>query len=52
MAIGNGTAYTPQGGVNQQLVPFLQQMKGKRVGIVMFDLFEIPGDLVPTLLSL
>ena len=52
MAIGNGTEYTPLGGVNQQLVPFLTQMKGKRVGIIMFDFFETPGDLIQTLLDL
>jgi hypothetical protein len=33
MAIGNGTL-TPQGGVNQRLLPFLKKQKGKRVGIV------------------
>lgn len=52
MALGNGTAYTPLGGVNQRLVPFLQAQKGKRLGIVMFDFFEQPADLVGTLLSL
>lgn len=52
MALGNGTELTPKGGVNQQLVPFLQGLKGKRVGIVMFDFFGTPGDLVPTLLDL
>jgi len=52
MAIGNGTAYTPQGGVNHLLVPFLQEQKGKRVGIVMFDFFEEPTDLIGLLLSL
>ncbi|KAF7910045.1 uncharacterized protein EAF01_003763 [Botrytis porri] len=52
MAIGNGTEYTPAGGVNQNLMTFLKGMNGKRVGIVMFDFFETPGDLVETLLSL
>ncbi|RDW77653.1 hypothetical protein BP6252_05706 [Coleophoma cylindrospora] len=52
MALGNGTDYTPRGGVNQLLVPFLKNMTGKRVGIVMFDFFETPNTLVPTLLSL
>jgi 1-phosphatidylinositol phosphodiesterase len=51
MALGDGEQ-TPLGGVNQQLVPFLKEMKGKRVGIVMFDFFDTPGDLVDTLLSL
>jgi 1-phosphatidylinositol phosphodiesterase len=31
MALGNGTD-TP--GVNQKLLPFLQALKGKRVGII------------------
>lgn len=35
-ALGNGTL-TPSGGVNQQLVPFLKGLHGKRLGIVMFD---------------
>ncbi|CDM30425.1 hypothetical protein DTO013E5_2615 [Penicillium roqueforti] len=52
MALGNGTHYTPAGGVNQQLVPFLKKQKGKRVGIVMFDFFEQPSNLVDTLLDL
>ncbi len=52
MALGNGTELTPLGGVNQQLVPFLKQLKGKRVGIVMFDFFGTPSNLVPTLLDL
>jgi 1-phosphatidylinositol phosphodiesterase len=52
MATGNGTEYTPSGGVNQKLVPFLRRLKGKRVGIVMFDFFETPGELVHTFLSL
>ena len=52
MALGNGTALTPLGGVNQQLVPFLQRQKGKRLGIVMFDFFGTPSTLVQTLLDL
>jgi 1-phosphatidylinositol phosphodiesterase len=52
MAVGNGTEYTPLGGVNQRLVPFLQSMKGKRVGIVMFDFYETPSNLVQTLLDI
>jgi 1-phosphatidylinositol phosphodiesterase len=51
MALGNGAELTPKGGVNQQLVPFLKGMKGKRVGIVMFDFFDTPGDLVQALLD-
>lgn len=52
MAVGNGSSYTPSGGVNQQLAPFLANMTGKRVGIVMFDFFDQPSNLVETLLSL
>lgn len=51
MALGNGTL-TPQGGVNQRLVPFLKKQKGKRVGIVMFDYFDVPSDLIEEFLSL
>ena len=52
MALGNGTEYTPLGGVNQRLIPFLRNMTGKRVGIVMFDFFDQPAELVQTLLDL
>ncbi|KAJ5420543.1 hypothetical protein N7465_003062 [Penicillium sp. CMV-2018d] len=52
MALGNGTDYTPAGGVNQRLVPFLERQKGKRVGIVMFDFFDQPSDLIDTFLDL
>ncbi|RDW61662.1 hypothetical protein BP5796_11554 [Coleophoma crateriformis] len=52
MALGNGTAYTPLGGVNQRLIPFLQQQKGKRVGMVMFDFYDMPSNLVETLLDI
>ncbi|PVH80863.1 PLC-like phosphodiesterase [Cadophora sp. DSE1049] len=52
MATGNGTESTPLGGVNQRLVPFLKGMKGKRLGIVMFDFFGTPGNLVETLMGL
>jgi 1-phosphatidylinositol phosphodiesterase len=52
MALGNGTEYTPAGGVNQHLVPFLRGQKGKRVGIVMFDFFDQPSELIDTFLNL
>lgn len=52
MALGNGTEYTPSGGVNQQLVSFLKELKGKRVGIVMFDFFDQPAELMDTFLDL
>ncbi|KAJ5703128.1 hypothetical protein N7488_010676 [Penicillium malachiteum] len=52
MALGNGTAYTPTGGVNNLLIPFLKEQKNKRVGIVMFDFFDQPEDLIDVFLSL
>lgn len=52
MALGNGTQYTPLGGVNQRLIPFLQQQKGKRVGIIMFDFFDQPSNLIQTMLDI
>ncbi len=52
MAVGNGSQYTALGGVNQQLVPLLKNMTGQRVGIVMFDFYEQPANLISTLLSL
>ncbi|KAJ5745737.1 hypothetical protein N7520_010919 [Penicillium odoratum] len=50
MAVGNGT-YTPLGGVNQRLVSFLREQKGKRLGIVMFDFFDQPSNLIDTFLG-
>ena len=52
MALGNGTKYTPKGGVNQQLVPYFKNMTGKRLGIIMFDFYDQPADLVQTFLDL
>jgi 1-phosphatidylinositol phosphodiesterase len=46
-ALGNGTL-----GVNQRLVPFFESMRGKRLGIVMFDFYETPSNLVSLYLSL
>lgn len=41
MALGNGTEYTPEGGVNRQLVKnILPTLKGKRVGIVIIDFWD------------
>ncbi|KAK5135721.1 hypothetical protein LTR08_004707 [Meristemomyces frigidus] len=51
-ALGLGNASTPGGGVNQRLVPFLKTLKGKRLGIVMFDFYETPTELVPLFMSL
>ncbi|KAJ5999809.1 hypothetical protein N7481_000218 [Penicillium waksmanii] len=52
IATGNGSDLTPEGGVNHQLVPFLKQSKGKRLGIVMFDFFEQPSELIDAFLAL
>ncbi|KAH7877413.1 PLC-like phosphodiesterase [Lentinula edodes] len=41
MALGNGTEVP---GVNQKILPWLQENKGKRFGIVMLDFFDsVPG---------
>ncbi|KAJ3996734.1 PLC-like phosphodiesterase [Lentinula boryana] len=41
MALGNGTDVP---GVNQKILPWLQENKGKRFGIVMLDFFDtVPG---------
>ncbi|KAF9061121.1 PLC-like phosphodiesterase [Rhodocollybia butyracea] len=41
MALGNGTNVP---GVNQKILPFLQQNAGKRFGIIMLDFFgSVPG---------
>jgi 1-phosphatidylinositol phosphodiesterase len=50
-ALGNGSV-TPDGGVNQQLIPLLESLRGKRLGIVMFDFYEEPSDLLSLFLSL
>ncbi|KAJ5183812.1 hypothetical protein N7492_001428 [Penicillium capsulatum] len=46
LALGDG-----DGGVNHQLVPFFEGQKGKRLGIVMFDYFDQPTDLLETFLG-
>lgn len=50
-ALGNGTL-TPEGGVNDQLLPALKTLQGKRLGIVMFDFYEQPEGLLETFLGL
>ena len=50
-ALGNGSL-TPDAGVNQRLVPFLEDLRGERLGIVMFDFYEQPAELLPLFLSL
>ncbi|KAK9453392.1 PLC-like phosphodiesterase [Dipodascopsis uninucleata] len=53
MAVGNGTKYTPEGGMNQMMYKFFDGMKGKRLGIVMFDFYSKPySSLVEKFLSL
>jgi len=58
MALGSGvvlgeTIVAVGGGVNQQLLPFIQSFpKGTRLGIVMFDFYETPAGLVDALLAL
>ncbi|KAJ7684589.1 PLC-like phosphodiesterase [Mycena polygramma] len=49
MALGNGTA-TP--GVNQKLLPWLQERKGKRFGIIMLDFFDAVPGLVEAVIGL
>ncbi|KAJ7491264.1 PLC-like phosphodiesterase [Mycena latifolia] len=49
MALGNGTD-TP--GVNQKLLPWLQERKGKRFGIIMLDFFDSVPGLVEAVIGL
>lgn len=51
-ALGNGTLLTPKGGVNYQLLPVLGTLKGKRLGIVMFDFYEQPEGMLEIFLGL
>ena len=51
-ALGNGSGVTPLGGVNHQLVPILREMRGQRLGIVMFDFYEEPAELLDLFLGL
>ena len=51
MALGNGTADTPLGGVNQQLLPLLKGLQGKRLGVVVVDYWDEPADLVDAILG-
>lgn len=51
MALGNGTEITPAGGVNQQLVPLLEELKGRRLGIVVLDYWDEPAGLVDAILG-
>jgi 1-phosphatidylinositol phosphodiesterase len=49
MALGNGSVTR---GINQRLVSFLKKQKGRRAGIVMFDFFDKPSELMDTFLGL
>lgn len=51
-ARGNGTEVTPEGGVNDRLVEYFKGTKGKRLGIVMFDFHEQPGELLRSFLEI
>lgn len=51
MAVGTGNSSTPLGGVNQQLLPVLQELDGQRVGIVVVDFWNQPGNLVSSILQ-
>ncbi|KAJ7063523.1 PLC-like phosphodiesterase [Mycena amicta] len=48
MALGDGT--TP--GVNQKLLPWLQERRGKRFGIIMLDFFDVVPGLVEAVIGL
>lgn len=48
MALGNGTVP----GVNQKLIPWLKERKGKRFGIVILDFFDTAPGLVEAILGL
>ncbi|KAI1861031.1 hypothetical protein JX265_009650 [Neoarthrinium moseri] len=52
MALGSGTKATPDGGVNQQLLPTLKELAGRRLGIVVLDFWDEPGALVEAVLGL
>jgi 1-phosphatidylinositol phosphodiesterase len=48
MALGNGTDVP---GVNQKILPFLQENSGKRFGIVMLDFFDNVAGVVEAIIS-
>jgi 1-phosphatidylinositol phosphodiesterase len=52
MALGNGTKNTPDGGVNHRLISLLKELKGKRLGVVVVDYWDEPGELVDAILGL
>lgn len=54
MALGSGieTSHLNKLGVNQHLLETLEDRKGERLGIVMFDFYDLPTGLIPLFLSL
>lgn len=52
MALGVGNSSTPLGGVNQQIIPVIQSLEGRRMGIVVVDFWDEPRDLVKSILGL
>lgn len=52
MAIGVGNSSTPLGGVNQQVVPIIKKLEGRRLGIVIVDFWDEPRDMVGRILGL
>lgn len=52
MALGTGNSSTPLGGVNQQIVPTIQKLEGRRMGIVVVDFWDEPRDLIGSILGL
>lgn len=53
MALGDGdSSSTPLGGVNQQIVPVIKSLKGRRLGIVVVDFWDEPRDMIESILGL
>lgn len=52
MALGTGNLSTPLGGVNQQILPALEGLQGERLGVVVLDFWNVPGDLVRSILDI
>ncbi|CAN8097148.1 unnamed protein product [Discula destructiva] len=51
MAVGAGNSSTPLGGVNQQVLPVLQKLTDQRMGTVVVDFWDQPGELVTSILQ-
>lgn len=53
MALGDGdSSSTPLGGVNQQIVPVIKSLEGRRLGIVVVDFWDEPRDMIKSILGL